>query len=86
MPYLGRKANAPAYPFILGASSAEPPALLAGLPRARSHADVDEQPTVRLYEVVGDYHSHRHIPLGQVKPPAATREGQLTWASQHLSR
>ncbi len=86
MTYLGRKANAPAYPFILGASSAEPPALLAGLPRARSHADVDEQPTVRLYEVVGDYHSHRHIPLGQVKPPAATREGQLTWASQHLSR
>jgi CRISPR system Cascade subunit CasD len=89
MPYLGRKANAPAYPFVLGASSVPPITLLSELPRVHlSHiaADSELSAPVRVYQVLGDYHSHRHIPLGHLTPPADTREGQLTWVSQHLSR
>ncbi|MEJ7689328.1 MAG: type I-E CRISPR-associated protein Cas7/Cse4/CasC [Nocardioidaceae bacterium] len=89
MPYLGRKANAPAYPFVLGTSSLDPITLLSGLPRVRlSHilADVELSAPVRVYQVLGDYYSHSHIPLGHVTPPENTREGRPTWVSQHLSR
>lgn len=89
MPYLGRMANPPAYPFVLGASSLDPTTLLSELPRVGlSHIDGDREQLapVRLYEVLGDYHSHQHIPLGHLTPPVATREGQLTWVSQHMRR
>jgi CRISPR system Cascade subunit CasD len=85
MPYLGRKANPPTFPFVLGTTDTDPTELLANLPRV-PRTDDDDQPVVRLYEVLGDYHTHHTKVLRHLTPPKAAREEQLTWASQHLSR
>lgn len=85
MPYLGRRANAPTFPFVLGIAEEPPEDVLTDFPRVARQGEGPDQ-GVRLYQVTGDYHEHRHDMLGLITPPVDTRKEQLTWASQHLSR
>ena len=85
MPYLGRKANAPTFPFVLGVSDGDPRAALAALPRVPRHDDRADR-GIRLYRVDGDYHTHTHDLVGVITPPVTARKEQLAWALQHLSR
>lgn len=91
MSFLGRRANPPAYPFVLGVTELEPISAFHELPRVPRH---DERPTdaeddaqrVRLYEVTGDYHNHHHRLVESLTPATCTREEQMKWVSSHLAR
>ncbi len=83
MTYLGRKACPPTFPFVLGLWAGRPLDLFAQLPRRDRYGD--GAPT-RVYQVTGDYELHHAAPLPMATPPTTTREEQLRWLSQHLSR
>lgn len=87
MPYLGRRGNAPSFPFLLGMTEGDPQDVLKSLPRVPRHDEDKEDATntVRLHHVLGDYNRHESQ-MTTVKPPTATRKEQLTWALQHLTR
>lgn len=83
MPYLGRKANAPTFPFLLGHTTLSPADLLTSLPRL---ALPPQDAPARAYRVDGDYHNHDAAPLHLPTPPdTATRKDQLAWCSTQLS-
>ncbi|WP_185995564.1 type I-E CRISPR-associated protein Cas5/CasD [Nocardioides campestrisoli] len=84
MPYLGRRANAPAFPFVLGVDHGTPVQVLSELPHVPRHGE--KAASLRLYEVTGDYARHEHRLVSHVSPTPASREEQLTWLSRHLSR
>jgi len=93
MTFLGRRANAPVFPFILGISDDAPVEVLTALPRVpRAEeipwgSEVESVSTrVRLYEVVGNYDLHEHRPVSRIIPPSSTREEQIAWLRTHLSR
>lgn len=91
-PYLGRSSNPPTWPFVLGVHTHDGTDPFHTLPRVRRHdehgtgADTTN-PGVRVYTITGDYHQHRHTPDALATPPAVrTREEQMQWVSQHLTR
>lgn len=100
MPYLGRRANPPEFPFCLGTTTSSAAEILAELPRVPAHNEPaavtghDDDPgssrstgtPVRAYLIDGDYHSNDHHLVGTVNPPTGNRKDQLAWASSHLSR
>lgn len=79
MPYLGRRGNAPSWPFLLGVWSG-PEDIFEVLPRAG-----DQDGPVLVHEVAGDYHSHT-TKVRRASPPVTTREEQLSWISANLER
>lgn len=85
MTYLGRRADAPTFPFVLGVTDDEAVHALSHMPIAGQGRDTPV--TARAYHVTGTYHVHEHAqtPL-HASPPVATREDQLAWATQHLHR
>lgn len=80
MPYLGRKAFAPTFPFVLGTTPASPREALEQLPTVT--AQPASAVVLELYPVLTD----RNVTHEQVSVTTATREEQLAWASLHLSR
>lgn len=92
MPYLGRQANAPTFPVLLGWSQQPARSILAELPHVTSMHLTSSPPDGRLalYEVGGSYERtgpevrERHE---FVSPEITTdRKGQLAWVQQHLNR
>lgn len=81
MPYLGRHANAPTWPFVLGVHHGEDD-LFGQLPRVGG--DPDEQ--IAVHHVTGDFTRHTTDTTWVTTPVADSREEQMTWVSQHLSR
>lgn len=84
MPYLGRRANPPAFPFVLGVAAGEPAEVLEQVPYV-PRAGGGPEP-LRLYKVTGDRTRHEHRLVRHVRPNATTRKEQLSWLSTHLSR
>lgn len=84
MPYLGRQANAPTWPFILGVHEGQGD-LFVELPRVAQGAEGDTQ-RVAVHEVTGDYLRHTTDITWVTAPVVPTREEQMTWVSKHLSR
>lgn len=83
MPYLGRRAAAPTFPFVLGHTTQPPLETLGAVPRARrDEGDTDEP--LRVFRVTGSYTQHQQALLAHVTPPAVTRKEQLQWLSSHL--
>lgn len=86
MSYLGRRANAPSFPVLLGWTHEDASSALARMPRVPSHDERGPETTaVRVYQVTGDYHRNERA-LSEVTPPIATRKEQLSWLSSHLKR
>ncbi len=90
VPYLGRKAYPPAFPFHLGTSELGRVELLSEAPTGSiPMGDVRDGPstqttTVKLpvAELVGD----RNRASAYVTVPVTNKEGVLSWASDHLTR
>lgn len=82
MPYLGRQANAPTWPFVLGIHDQEQGDVFSGIPRV-TH---DLPQRVPVHEVLGDYLTHNTDVTWVSAPVAPTRKEQMTWVSQHLKR
>lgn len=83
MPYLGRRAAPPTFPFVLGHTTQAPMDVLSALPRARRVENDDAAP-LRLHRVTGSYTQHQHDLVTHVTPPHLTRREQLEWLSLHL--
>lgn len=85
MPYLGRKAFAPTFPFVLGRSALPATRALEDLPTVpappRTAGPATTAP-VEVYEVVSD----RNVTHHTIAVPIASRKEQLAWASTHLTR
>ena len=92
MPYLGRQANAPTFPVVLGWSPESAQSVLAELPHvtARHLTSRSRDGGLALYKVGGSY--ERTGPEVRereelVTPEVTTdREEQLAWVQQHLNR
>ena len=88
MPYLGRKAYPPAFPFHLGASELSRADLLHVVPtygtsRGRDRTAVQAVPAdLPVAELRGD----RNRAHDRVTVPVTDKEGALSWASEHLTR
>lgn len=82
MPYLGRRAAAPTFPFVLGHTDEGPVGALGALPRAR-RLENDVAEPLRVYRVTGSYTQHQHDLVTHVTPPHVTRTEQLQWLSAH---
>lgn len=87
MPYLGRQAYAPDFPFYLGHhTGSDGRALLTEVPTVQPYAAA----TVRdlpLKEATGGYTQPRTLDLGTIRTTVTpTRKEQIAWASQHLNR
>ncbi|MCH8611569.1 CRISPR-associated protein Cas5 [Arsenicicoccus dermatophilus] len=86
MPYLGRMANGPSYPFHLGRGPQDVGDLMSQIPLVA----MDGHPTperLRVYEATGGHAAPRHRECGLVSPPTAARRAeQLAWAKEHLTR
>lgn len=88
MPYLGRRAHAPSFPFVLGVTDLDPCDLFTTLPRVRRHDEAAHAPRparVRCYRIDGDVTTLPE-PTAVTPPTVATREEYLTWCTQHLTR
>ena len=83
--YLGRRGNAPTFPFFLGVSQLGAVEILGAIPRARQHDETPGPGTVRIHEALGDYNTH-DTRVQTVSPPVTTRKEQLTWSKQNLAR
>ncbi|TWP32836.1 CRISPR-associated protein Cas5 [Leekyejoonella antrihumi] len=87
-PYLGRMANPASFPFYLGAWPGDGD-VLAALPYVLRHdelPDTDPPRALRVHTVTGGYTQHQ-TSLQLVTPPrATTRDAQLGWAKEHLTR
>lgn len=91
MPYLGRQANAPTFPLLLGWSENDAHSVLAELPHVARHRlpDDSEKAELPLYEIDGSYERtgpevrHRRE---YVTTASETRERQLAWVQQRLNR
>lgn len=87
LPYLGRRANPPTFPFFLGAwhQDGDVLALLPHVPRRDDHTT--EPRTLRVHAITGDYNEHRHTDNDRfVTPPSTDRDHQLAWAKENLHR
>ena len=85
MPYLGRKAFSPTFPFLLGVSEASAVEVLAEMPSSTDpprSGSADEVVTLEVYPVKTD----RNTLFDNVTVPVTSRKEQLQWASSHLSR
>jgi CRISPR system Cascade subunit CasD len=92
MPYLGRRPNAPSFPFVLGTSGAAARDLFDAVPRVQRHEQgVDAEyvesgrSRVRAYRIDGDA-STLPDPTYVDPPVVLTREEYLSWFSKHLTR
>lgn len=86
MPYLGRRANAPAFPFVLGITDLTATDLFETAPRVARHDEDPADPaSVRCYAVEGDF-STLPAPTYATPPVVASREEYLTWFAQNLTR
>lgn len=83
MPYLGRRAAAPTFPFVLGHTADDPVDVFAALPRARRIENNEDAP-LRIYRVTGSYTQHQQDLVKHVTPPHVTRTEQLEWLSLNL--
>lgn len=82
MPYLGRKSNAPTFPFLLGTSNSPVDEVLAAMPKSPGGGGAS-----RVFEVRGDFGTHDHGSEKVITPPSRkSREEWLAWFSQHLTR
>lgn len=83
MPYLGRRGNAPSFPFVLGAWDGADD-ILAALP---TEGDPEKSPDrlLTVHRVDGDYARHTQA-TEHVTAPVATRADQLDWAKENLTR
>lgn len=84
MPYLGRRANAPAFPFILGVHAGTDD-VLETIPTVAPANSPAPSTRLRVYTVTGTYHQHTTDLTTLDVPVAHTREEQLEWAAQHLN-
>ena len=84
MPYLGRRGNAPSFPFLLGVTEESARNILEVLPRVPRH-DEKELKKTRLHHVIGTYEYHETETFS-IDAPAESREEQLAWASKNLRR
>jgi CRISPR system Cascade subunit CasD len=90
VPYLGRKAYPPVFPFHLGTSELARTELLhviptAGPPPANRHDPVAILPVTAdlpVAELTGD----RNRARDHVTVPVTDKKGVLSWASEHLAR
>jgi CRISPR system Cascade subunit CasD len=76
MPYLGRKAFSPTFPFVLGVADDPATTTLETLPT------VTPETALEVYPIVSD----RNVRHFTVTAPVASRKEQMLWASSHLSR
>lgn len=88
VPYLGRKAYPPAFPFHLGTSDLQREDVLGALPTAGSPGPRGpggaDPPTATLpiAELLGD----RNRARTHVTVPVTDKQGVLSWANEHLTR
>lgn len=90
VPYLGRKAYPPAFPFHLGTSELARRGLLGAVPTngLLSGADADRA-TIRTTTVelaVAELLGDRNRATEHVTVAVTDKEGMLSWASEHLVR
>ncbi|WP_168581964.1 CRISPR-associated protein Cas5 [Gephyromycinifex aptenodytis] len=86
MPYLGRMANAPSFPFYLGFGSQGVRDLVEAIPHVAVGGRAASA-SLRVYEAAGGHAAPRHRDWAHVTPPTATeRAEQLVWAKEHLIR
>lgn len=91
MPYLGRMANAPSFPFFLGSCPGSTgDTILTDLPHVpveSARLRQDYRPMLRVYTIDGDYSANHPTLCNPVTPPVArSRREQLDWAKEHLER
>lgn len=94
MTFLGRRANPPTFPFILGTSTEpDPVTTLTAIPRVPRNSEIpwgqtaaDTRVPVRLYEITGTHARHQHNLITHLTPTSTTREEQIQWLSTHLNR
>lgn len=84
MPYLGRRANPPTFPFVLG-TYAGTGDILKTLPTVARTRTAEASSRLRVYTVTGSYHQHTTEMTTLDVPVVPTREEQLQWATQHLN-
>lgn len=84
MPYLGRRANSPEFPFVLGtyAGTGE---VLKTLPAVDLTPTTDSSIRLRVYTVTGTYHQHATQLTTLDVRVVQTREEQLEWAALNLN-
>ncbi|NTW39269.1 MAG: type I-E CRISPR-associated protein Cas5/CasD [Cellulomonadaceae bacterium] len=85
MPYLGRKAFAPTFPFVLGVSdltATQATEQIPTVPAPPGTAGTAGASTLEVYPLVSD----RNVTHHAVVVPNASRKEQLAWASTHLTR
>jgi CRISPR system Cascade subunit CasD len=90
VPYLGRKAYPPVFPFHLGTSELSGADLLCALPtHGVPPAALDDQTATKatavdlpVAELIGDRNrAHQHVTVA-----VTDKKGVLSWASEHLAR
>lgn len=88
VPYLGRKAYPPSFPFHLGTSDLDGAALLREVPTSHARAGAAGSPSPKptadlpVAEILRDRNrAHEYVTVA-----VTDKEGVLSWASDHLAR
>lgn len=77
-PYLGRKANPPQFPFLIGVAES---GLIATAPTIRRPDDEGQTRTVRIYEVL---HAADMDGRGGIPAPVVTMKDWMKWWSERI--